>query len=465
MKRISIIVSLVLLCVLQVVGQERTGIELNQIKKMREAFETDATNVVRMNALSNNTIKNIALDRSNMGSLDHHFKYRVKVSGISDQKSSGRCWLFTSYNILRPAVIEKYKLKEFEFSYNYLFFWDQFEKANLFLENILAHANEEIDSRYNHWLLGSPVSDGGVWNSFTNLVTKYGLVPSAAMPETHSSENTAYVRRLLNRKLREFAVELRQMKADNIKNKDIAAKKIDMMSTVYRMLALNFGQPPESFEYRFVTSDGTIGKTQEFTPQSFSKEVFPEVVYTDYVMLMNDPTRDYYKLYEIDNDRNVMEGRNWIYINLPSDEIKKYAVLSIKANEAMYASCDVGKQLNSDLGILDINNYNFGQVYDVQFGMSKKDRILTRESGSSHGMALVAVDVDESEKPLKWQFENSWGEKSGHNGYLTLTDKWFDEYMFRVVIRKNYLPESVLQILEQKPTMLPPWDPMFNADL
>lgn len=464
MKYISMIFLSVVFFVTQSFSQNVGGIELTEIQKMRQAFEADAANVVRMNALSNNAIKDIALNRANMGSLDHNFKYRVKVKGISDQKSSGRCWLFTSYNVLRPLVIDKYKLSDFEFSHNYLFFWDQFEKANLFLENIIAHADEEIDSRYNHWLLGSPVGDGGVWSSFTNLVVKYGLVPSTIMPETHNSDNTSYMSRMLNRKLREFAIELRQLKVSKTKPKDIAARKLEMMSTVYRMLALNFGVPPESFEYRFVTSDGDIGETKQYTPQSFAQEVLPDVVYTDYVMLMNDPTRDYYKLYEIDNDRNVMEGRNWIYINLPSDEIKKYAVLSIKANDAMYASCDVGKQLNSDLGVSDVDNYDFESVYNVKFGMDKKDRILTRESGSSHGMALIAVDVDKDENPIKWQFENSWGVKSGHNGYLTFTDQWFDEFMFRVVVLKKHLPESVLKILDQTPTMLPPWDPMFNAD-
>lgn len=464
MKQFCFVGMLLVLFVLNSIGQTKTGIEHGEIKKMRAAFDADHANIIRMNALTNNAIKEIALNRTNMGKIDHHFKYKVKVSGISDQKSSGRCWLFTSYNTLRPLVIDNYKLNEFEFSHNYLFFWDQFEKANLFLENVLAHADEAIDSRYNHWLLGSPVGDGGVWNSFTNLVVKYGLVPSIAMPETHNSNNTGNMRRLLNRKLREFAIELRALRSDNAKDKDIDLRKLEMMSVVYRMLALNFGQPPESFEYRFVSTDGTIGEIKKYTPQTFAQEVLPDVVYEDYIMLMNDPTRPYYKLYEIDNDRNVMEGVNWKYINLPSDDIKKYAVVSIKANDAMYASCDVGKQLNSEEGLLDLNNYDYSALYGVEFGMNKRERIETRESGSSHGMALVAVDVDSNEHPTKWQFENSWGSKSGHNGYLTFTDDWFNEFMFRVVVLKKHLPEDVLKILEQKPMLLPPWDPMFSAD-
>jgi bleomycin hydrolase len=443
---------------------QKGSINEEMIKKMHEQFQEDQTNIVRMNALTNNGIKSIALDRRNLSGIDHDFKYKVEVKGISDQKSSGRCWLFTSLNVIRPKVIQKYDLSDFHFSQNHLFFWDQFEKSNLFLENIIKHANEEVDSRMNNWLLGSPIGDGGVWSSFTNLVTKYGLVPASIMPETHNSENTSYMRRMINRKLREFALELRAIHEKGEKDKAIQDRKIEMMSVIYKMLALNLGEPPLEFKYRFVSKDKTIGETKTYTPQSFAKEILPEINYEEYIMLMNDPTREYYKLYEIENDRNVMEGINWTYINLPNEEIKKFAVESIKGNDAMYGSCDVGKQLNSDIGLLDIENYDFESVYGVSFGMNKKERIISRESGSSHGMALVAVDVDENGNTTKWQFENSWGASSGHNGYLSFTDNWFDEYMFRVVVLKKYLPEDITKILKQKAIILPPWDPMFNQD-
>ncbi|PLX23018.1 MAG: hypothetical protein C0599_05050 [Salinivirgaceae bacterium] len=443
---------------------QKGSINEEMIKKMQEQFQEDQANIVRMNALSNNSIKDIALSRKNLSGIEHNFKYKVDVKGISDQKSSGRCWLFTSLNVIRPKVIQKYDLSDFHFSQNYLFFWDQFEKSNLFLENIIKHADEDIDSRMNHWLLGSPIGDGGVWSSFTNLVTKYGLVPTSIMPETHSSESTSYMRRMINRKLREYALELRSMNEKGEKEKAIQDRKIEMMGVIYKMLALNLGEPPMEFNYRFVSKDKTIGETKTYTPQSFAKEILPEINYENYIMLMNDPTREYYKLYEIENDRNVMEGINWTYINLPNEEIKKYALESIKGNDAMYGSCDVGKQLNSDIGLLDIENYDFESVYGVKFGMNKKERIISRESGSSHGMALVAVDVNDEGKTSKWQFENSWGSSSGHNGYLTFTDEWFDEYMFSVVVLQKYLPDEITKILKEKATKLPPWDPMFSQD-
>jgi bleomycin hydrolase len=463
MKNLTLIISTIILTA-TITYAQKGAIDIEVIKEMQSQFMKDENNIMRMNALSNNSIKDIALNRNNLSGIEHHFKHKVDVKGISDQKSSGRCWLFTSLNVIRPKVIEKYDLSDFHFSQNHLFFWDQFEKANLFLENIIQHANEKVDSRINHWLLGSPVGDGGVWSSFTNLVTKYGLVPSSIMPETHNSESTSYMRRMLNRKLREFALELREMHTKGDKYKDLEKRKVEMMGVVYKMLALNLGQPPMEFNYRFVGKNGTIGETKTYTPISFSNEILPSVNYNNYVMLMNDPTREYYKLYEIENDRNVMEGLNWTYINLPNDDIKKYAVESIKGNDAMYGSCDVGKQLNSDIGLLDIENYDFESVYGVTFGMNKKERIISRESGSSHGMAMVAVDVDKEGKTTKWQFENSWGSSSGHDGYLTFTDKWFDEYMFRVVVLKKYLPEEITKILKEKAIMLPPWDPMFSQD-
>ena len=463
MKNIILTTTFFLLTITFINAQNGT-INEEMIKEMRSQFMEDKTNIMRMNALSNNSIKEIALNRNNLSGIEHYFKYKVDVTGISDQKSSGRCWLFTSLNVIRPKVIEKYNLSDFHFSQNHLFFWDQFEKSNLFLENIIKHAGEDIDSRINHWLLGSPIGDGGVWSSFTNLVTKYGLVPSTIMPETHNSESTSYMRRMLKRKLREYALELREMHAKGEKYKSLEKRKIEMMSIVYKMLALNLGQPPTEFDHRFVAKDGSIGDSKTYTPLSFAKEVLPEINYENYIMLMNDPTREYYKLYEIENDRNVMEGINWTYINLPNEIIKKYAIESIKANDAMYGSCDVGKQLNSDLGLLDIENYDFESVYGVSFDMDKRERILSRESGSSHGMALVAVDVDKDGNSTKWQFENSWGSTSGHNGYLSFTDKWFDEYMFRVVVLKKYLPENITEILEEKAIKLPPWDPMFSQD-
>jgi bleomycin hydrolase len=270
--------------------------------------------------------------------------------------------------------------------------------------------------------------------------------------------------KIIKRKLRENGLELRRMYASKLKHKDLEKRKIEMLKDTYRILAMNLGEPPTEFRYRFVDKDKNIGEYKTYTPQSFKTEVLGDIDFNDYVMLMNDPTREYNKVYEIEYDRNVMEGRNWIYLNLPNEKLKEFAVKSIKGNVSMYASCDVGKQLNNNIGIADIDNYDFESLYGIEFGMNKADRIKTFESGSSHGMALIAVDVDENETPVKWQFENSWGAEKGHDGYLTFTDEWFNEYMFRVVVKREFIDAETLELLEQKPIMLPPWDPMFQAD-
>jgi bleomycin hydrolase len=372
--------------------------------------------------------------------------------------------MFTSMNVLRPIVINKYNLSNFEFSHNYLYFWDILEKSNLYLEAQIKYAGKPMDDKYVTYLFKSPVGDGGVWSSFTNLAIKYGLVPKEVFTETNSSNNTTWMIRIINRKLRENGLKIRKMYANKSKTKDIETAKIKMLGDIYKILAMNLGEPPTEFTYRFVDKDDKIGEIKTYTPKSFMNEVLGDIDFSDYVMLMNDPSREYYKLYEIEYDRNVMEGINWKYINLPNDELKKFAVASIKANTAMYASCDVGKQFNGDLGYSDINNYDFESLYGIKFGMDKAQRIVTYESGSSHGMALIAVDTDGNDKPVKWQFENSWGASSGHHGYLTFTDEWFNEYMFRVVIKKEFINTKTLKILEQKPIILPPWDPMFRAD-
>ncbi len=457
--------TLVLLLFCSMVIAQKGSITPDQLQQVKKSYDkNDASTKALTNALTSTDIKQISLNRHNLGTIDHNFTYKVDVKGISNQKGSGRCWMFTSMNVLRPMVIDKYKLSKFEFSHNYLYFWDIFEKANLYLEAQIKYADQPTDNKYVERLFKNPVNDGGVWNSFTNLADKYGVIPKEIMPETQSSENTRWMVKLINRKLREDGLIIRNLHSNNAKYKELETKKVEMLGDIYRMLALNLGEPPTEFSYRFVDKDDNIGLKTNYTPKGFMTEVLGEIDFADYIMLMNDPTREYNKMYEIEYDRNVMEGRNWTYLNLTNSEIKKLAIESIKNNKAMYASCDVGKQLNNDIGYSAINNYDFESLYGVEFGMNKAQRIQTFESGSSHGMALIAVDVDENENPIIWQFENSWGADKGHNGYLTFTDEWFSEYMFRVVVKKEFIDEATLKLLDQKSIMLPPWDPMFNED-
>ena len=415
-----------------------SGEMLNQIKQSYKA--TPADKAIR-NALGGTSINTLALNQENRADFDTEFSHKVLSKGITDQQSSGRCWLFTGLNVLRAQMMAKYGLDEMEFSQNYCFFYDQLEKANLFLQGIIDTREKPMDDKMVEWLFRNPISDGGQFTGISDVIGKYGVVPSSVMPETYSSENTSQIARLVGLKLREFGLQLRDEAAKGVKVSALEAKKTEMLSTVYRMLALAFGEPVERFTWTM------NGETKEYTPQSFYQEYLGNDLTNNYVMLMNDPSREYYKCYEIDFDRHVYDGKNWTYVNLPVEDIKAMAIESIKDSTMMYFSCDVAKFLDSKRGTLDLKNFDYESLM-----------------GTTFGMTLMAVDLDKDGKPKKWMVENSWGAEAGYKGHLIMTDEWFDEYMFRLVVEKKYVPEKVLNILKQKPIRLPAWDPMFAPE-
>ncbi len=442
------------------------SIDAQMLEKIKQGYQDTPEERALRNAISANDINKLAVKQGVEATYDFHFSNEVPSKGITDQHQSGRCWLFTGLNVLRADLIERYNLGAFTFSHNYNFFWDQLEKCNLFLQGIIDTRDLPMTDRKVEWLFRNPLSDGGQFTGVSDNIMKYGLVPSTVMPETYASNNTGRMAQLLTLKLKEFGLELRELQAPK---KELAAaleaKKTEMLAFIYRFLALNFGEPVTEFTYTMRDASGKEISTKTYTPQSFYQEYFGQDLREDYVMLMNDPTREYYKVYEIEFDRHAYDGKNWVYINLPVEEIKAMAIASIKDSTMMYFSCDVGKFLNSKAGYLDVNYYDYGSLMGTTFGMDKRERVLTGASGSSHAMTLMAVDLDENGTPLKWKVENSWGAASGHRGHLIMTDEWFNEYMFRLVVEKKYVPENILQLLDTKPTMLPPWDPMFANEL
>ena len=297
-----------------------------------------------------------------------------------------------------------------------------------------------------------------------NLITKYGIMPKDAMPETYNSNNTSRISSLIKLKLREDALELRDM-ANNksTTEKMLQDKKMEMLQTIYRMLVFAYGEPPAEFTWTQRNAKGEVVSTETYTPKSFAQK-FANVDFSTFYMVMNDPTREYYKVYEIEYDRHVYDGHNWRFLNLPMNEIADMAIASIKDSTNMYFSCDVGKFLDRDKGYLDVNNYDYGSLFGTTFNMDKKQRIASYASMSSHAMTLCAVDLDKDGKPLKWMVENSWGSKYGHNGFLIMTNEWFNEYMFRLVVESKYIPAQTLKLFDQKPIMLPAWDPLFAPE-
>ncbi|MBR5475697.1 MAG: C1 family peptidase [Bacteroidaceae bacterium] len=441
------------------------GIDNEMLQRIQKSYTPQGAEKALQNVMLSNAVNSLALSNDNQKELDTYFSNSVNSKGISDQESSGRCWLFTGMNVMRAKMIAEQNIGAFEFSQVYNFFWDQLEKSNLFLQGIIDTRKKPIDDRMVEWLFKNPLSDGGTFTGVSDLVTKYGIVPKGVMPETHTSNKTAAFNNILKRKLREFGIELRKAADSGAKDKTLQNMKEEQLKVVYKMLVKVYGVPPTEFSWAPKDANGKYREEpQKYTPKSFYDKYIGWDLCNDYVMLMNDPTRPYWKSYEIDYDRHVYDGHNWLYVNLPLEEIKAMAIASIKDSTMMYFSCDVGKYLDSTRGTLDINNYDYENLFGTTFTMNKSERIMSFDSGSSHAMTLKAVDLDANGNPTKWQVENSWGASSGYKGTLIMTDEWFNEYMFRLVVDKKYAPAKVLEVLDQKSTRLPAWDPMFTPE-
>ena len=445
------------------VQAQQGGISNEMRKQIQSSYKNTSADKAIRNAIGGTDIRKLSLNQENQQGLDTDFSIKVESKGITDQQSSGRCWLFTGLNVMRAKAIARYNLPSLEFSQAYSFFWDQLEKSNLFLQGVIDTAKEPMSNQTVEWLFKHPLSDGGTFTGVADIVSKYGLVPKEVMPETYSSEHTSQMSSLIGLKLKEYGLELRESVQKGMDVKKIEARKTEMQETVYRILVLNLGVPPTEFDYVRKDVKGNPVETEHHTPMSFLEKYGDKNLLTNYVMVMNDPSREYYKCYEIDFDRHRYDGKNWTYVNLPVEEIKEMAIASLKDSTRMYFSSDV-TQLDSKRGLLDVNNYDFGSLLGTTFGMDKKQRIQTFASMSAHAMTLMAVDLDENGKPKKWMVENSWGAQSGYKGHLIMTDEWFNEYMFRLVLETKYVPKKVLDIFKQKPVRLPAWDPMFAPE-
>ena len=466
MNKQTILITLGLMLAVGATAQSRQGgiseQMLTQIRKQQTATVSDRA---LHNAIAANAIDDLAKNHQNAGEFDTHFSVETPKQSITDQKSSGRCWMFSGLNVLRANFAKRTDSLSVEFSQDYLFFWDQLEKSNLFLQGIIDTAKKPIDDQRVQFFFKSPLSDGGTFCGVSDLTEKYGLVPKAVMPETFSSDNTSRMSRLLDSKLREFGLQLRDMVAQGKKTTDLEKAKTQMLATVYHMLVLTLGEPPTQFSYTFRDKDGKpLGEPKQYTPQSFYQEVVGHPLNGTFIMVMNDPRRPYYKTYEVEYDRHTYDGHNWKYLNLPMEEIEQMAIATLKDGRKLYSSYDVGKFLDRKRGLCDINNFDYESLFSTTFGMNKAQRISTFDSGSTHAMTLTAVDLDANGQPLKWKVENSWGATYGQQGCLIMTAEWFREYMFRLVVDKQYVPENLLKLSEQAPVMVMPEDPLFLAD-
>jgi bleomycin hydrolase len=352
-----------------------------------------------------------------------------------------------------------------EFSQAYLFFWDQLEKSNLMLQGVIDTAKKPIDDNRVQFFFQSPINDGGTFCGVADLAPKYGLVPSEIMPETFTSENTSKARSLISSKLREFGLQLREMVAKKKSATDVQKAKTEMLAQIYRMLKLTLGAPVEKFTYAFHDKNGRqLGEAKEYTPLSFYQEVVGGELNGTFIMVMNDPRREYYKTYEVEYDRHTYDGHNWKYLNLPMEDIEQLAIASLKDGRKLYSSYDVGKQLDRKRGFADTENYDYESLFGTTFGMSKADRIATFDSGSTHAMTLTAVDLDAKGNAKKWKVENSWGSSWGQQGCLIMTAEWFREFTFRLVVPNEFVPDKIMKAYQTDPIMVMPEDPLFQYD-
>ena len=442
------------------------GITEQMLSKIEKAGTSMPQSKALFNAVAANNIDELAKNFDNGGEIDTYFSIETPKQTIHDQKSSGRCWMFSGLNVLRSNFARRHNdTLRVEYSHAYLFFYDQLEKANLMLQGTIDNASKPIDDQRVQFFFHHPINDGGTFCGVSDLAEKYGLVPMSVMPETYSANNTSRMAKLISSKLREFGLELRQMVADGKSKSQIEARKTDMLGTVYQMLTLTIGTPVKSFTYAFKNKDGkTVTPAKQYTPKQFYEETVGGPINGTFIMVMNDPRRPYHKTYEVEYDRHTYDGHNWRYLNLPMDEISSLAIATLRDGRKLYSSYDVGKQFDRKRGYLDTENYDYESLIGTSFNMDKAQRISTFDSGSTHAMTLTAVDLDAEGKPVKWKVENSWGTASGINGYAIMTHRWFCEYMFRLVVNKKYVSEQLLREYQQKPLMVMPEDPLFSID-
>ena len=467
MKQKTLLIALALMGAVTASAQKHDGgLSNDMLAAIRKAQPTAAQDKALFNAIAANSIDDLAKNYAAKRPVDTHFSNETPKQKIHNQRSSGRCWMFSGFNVLRANFAKQHQDSLcVEYSQAYLFFYDQLEKANLMLQGVIDCASKPIDDPRVQFFFKSPIGDGGTFCGVADLADKYGLVPKSVMPETYSAENTSRMSRLVASKLREFGLELRDMVAKGKNGKAIAERKTQMLTTVYNMLCLTLGQPVSEFTYVFKDKNGkAIGEPRKYTPMEFFRETVGGPVNGTFIMVMNDPRRPFHKTYEVEYDRHTYDGHNWKYLNLPMDEIAALAIASLKDGRKLYSSYDVGKQLDRKRGLLDLNNYDYGSLFSTTFGMDKAQRIATFDSGSTHAMTLAAVDLDADGKPVKWKVENSWGPDYGQRGCLIMTDSWFNEYMFRLVVDKKYVPENLLKEYEQKAVMVMPEDPLFQMD-
>ena len=435
------------------------GVTEAQIEEFRKSFDSDPSATVAQNAVSNADLSTLALRRDLVQNMDFSFSTKLDEWSATNQRRSGRCWLFATLNLFRVGAMKKMNVKNFEFSQAHIHFWDKLERANHFLEAILETSDRPVDDRTIHFLLSDPIGDGGQWNMATNLIRKHGLVPMSAYPESHSSSSTRSMNTVLKDILRTTASEIRGILDDGGSENEARKHKEERMKEIWRVLCIHLGTPPEKFDWQWRDKDKEFHRKGTMTPLEFVDE-YVEVDWEEYICIVNDPRNEYYRTYTVDFLQNVAGGPPVVYLNVPSDEMKDITQRLLEDGIPVWMGCDVGKNMARKRGLWDADLYDLKGLYGIQFGMEKADRLSFGQTMMPHAMLFTGVDVVDG-KPRRWRVENSWGsEDSGEKGFYTMNDNWYDEHMFEIAAPKDYLTDEMKSGLKGDPIVLPAWDPM-----
>ncbi|EDX41829.1 C1 family peptidase [Weissella confusa] len=439
------------------------SINKEDIASFHKHYRHHPNSSVLENTVTKNGVRNASFNWHSIADNTPHFSIDLKTGDVADQKQSGRCWMFAALNTMRHDMQQKFNLPDnFELSQAYQFFWDKFEKSNYFYQNVIKTAKKPTDSRKVSWLMNEPQNDGGQWDMLCALISKYGVMPKAAMPESFNSSNSRGIDEVLNNKLRHDAVILRKMiNEDHANEEAIDEARRKMLNENYRMLAYTFGEPVSHFDFEYRTKkDNEFHRDTNLTPQEFFKKYVGWNL-DDYISIIQAPTADkkYHQTYTIDMLGNVVGGREIKHLNLPMDEFKQLAIEQLKNGESVWFGSDVIKYSETKLGIMALNTYDYDKLFDVDLEMTKAEALDYGESMMDHAMVITGVDLVDG-KPTKWKVENSWGNKVGHKGYFVMSDDWMDKYCYQVVINKKYLSEDLKRDYAKRPVVLKPWDPM-----
>lgn len=439
-------------------------IDFNDIERYALSYEQKGLKVLQ-NSVHKNGINNATFNAEAQIKDQHVYSVDIKTGAVANQRQSGRCWMFAALNTFRHKLNKDYKLKDFELSQTYTFFFDKLEKSNYFLENILKTLDEDLDSRLVHFLLATPQQDGGQWDMLASIIEKYGIVPKYAMPEAFHSTSSMRLDDLLNKKLRKSAQILRSLHEEGKSVDELRKLKDEILDEIYSFLVVSLGKPPKAFTFEYEDKDGKFHRDENITPKEFFNK-YVGIDLNDYISLINAPTKDkpYHKTFTVDYLGNVLGGRQVKYLNVTMEELKQAAISQLQDGVTVWFGCDVGQSSDRQLGIMDLNIFEVDKSLGIDFSMTKEISLDYCESLMTHAMVLSGVNIL-NEKPTRWKVENSWGDQPGNKGYFVMSDEWMYKYTYQVVVNKKYLPENLRKLIEQEPIVLKPWDPMGSLAL